>query len=204
MAMRLTGAAAVAVAVFFMGASGIAVAPLAAQEPEPSKTLTPGKGSDLTMAKCAICHDAEHITRARLSRGEWEFNIKNMIERGAPITADEIPLILDYLAAYYNRDSAPPAPDPAAAGGGSGQDPVQRLLTANACTACHGVDNRIVGPSFREIAARYAGDSDAPARLAAKIRQGGAGAWGQVPMPPHPAMADADLREITAWILSRN
>lgn len=202
--MRMTGVATVAAAVFFMGASGIAVAPLAAQEPGPSKTLIPGKGSDLTMAKCAICHDAEHITRARLSRGEWEFNIKNMIERGAPITADEIPVILDYLATYYNRDSAPPPPDPAAAGGGSAQDPVQRLLTANACMACHGLDSKIVGPSFREIAARYAGDNDAPARLAAKIKQGGAGAWGQVPMPPHPAIADADLREMTAWILGRN
>lgn len=202
--MHVARMAAAVAAAFFVGASGIAVAPLAAQEPEPSKTLTPGKGSDLTTAKCAICHDAQHITRARLSRGEWEFNIKNMIERGAPIAPDEIPIILEYLATYYSRDSAPPPPDAStAAGGGSGQDPVQRLLTANACMACHGIDDKIVGPSFREVAARYAGDGGAPARLAVKIKQGGAGAWGQVPMPPHPAISDAELNEIVAWILNR-
>jgi sulfite dehydrogenase len=176
-----------------------------AQDPEPAKTLLPGKGSDLTTARCATCHDAQHITRAKLSRGEWEFNIKNMIERGAPMAPGEIPIILDYLATYYNRDSAAPPPDPAVASFGmdGGGDPVQRLLNANACVACHTLDQRVVGPSFREVAAKFAGDGGAAAKLAKKIKDGGAGSWGNVPMPPHPAIPEADLNQMVGWILQQ-
>jgi sulfite dehydrogenase len=190
----------------FCGIVAAAAAAVLAQEGEPSRTLIPGKGSDLTTARCATCHDAQHITRARLSRGEWEYNIKNMIERGAPIAPAEIPIILEYLATYYNRDSAPPPPDPSAAAfgldSGSG-DPIEKLLAANACVACHTLDKRVVGPSFREVALRYAGEADAAARLANKVKEGGAGNWGSVPMPPNPAIADADLRQLVSWILKQ-
>ena len=181
----------------------IAAAP--AQEPEPAKTLVPGKGSDLTTARCATCHDAQHITRTRLSRGEWEYNIRNMIERGAPVAPHEIPIILDYLAVYYNRDSVPPEPDPAAASFGldGGADPMQKLLAAHACIACHGLDKAVVGPSFRDVAAKYAGQADAPDRLAQKVKQGGSGVWGSVPMPPNAAVSDADIGQLIGWILQQ-
>ncbi len=169
----------------------------AQDEAEPAKTLAPGKGVELTTARCVICHDATHITRTKLSRGEWEFNIKNMIERGAPIAPAEIVPILEYLSAYYNREVAPPA---AAASAGSG-DPMANLLNANACTACHQIDKRVVGPSFKEVAAKYAGDSGAAAKLAAKIKQGGGGVWGAVPMPPNASIADGDLQQLANWIL---
>jgi len=181
----------------------LAIAPSVAQDPEASKTLIPGKGSDLTTARCATCHDAQHITRAKLSRGEWEFNIKNMIERGAPIAAHEIPIILDYLATYYNRDSPAPAAEPAAASFGmdAGGDPVMKLLSANACVACHAVDKRIVGPSFKEVAAKFSADNTAATKLSQKIREGGAGNWGNVPMPPNPAIPPTELDQIVGWIL---
>lgn len=185
----------------------LAVAPSVAQEPEASKTLVPGKGSDLTTARCTTCHDAQHITRARLSRGEWEYNIQNMIERGAPVAPAEVPVILEYLATYYNRDSAPPPPDPQAASygldAGVGSDPVARLLTTHGCVACHQLDKRMVGPSFREVAVKFAGNESAPAVLAKKIREGGAGNWGSVPMPPHPAIAEIELDQIVSWILQQ-
>lgn len=180
--------------------------PLLAQGQAPATALTPGKGSDLTTARCATCHDITHVTRARLSRGEWEYNVKNMIERGAPVAPAEVPVILEYLAAYYNRDTEPPPPSPAAAGAGTGdagQNPVSQLLTANACTACHSVDRQIVGPAFRDIAARYSGDSGASAKLKAKIKAGGSGVWGPVPMPPQPALNDAELQQLVGWILER-
>ncbi len=180
-------------------AAGITLA--SAQDAEPSRTLMPGKGVEITTARCVLCHDAQHITRTRLSRGEWEFNIKNMIERGAPIAPAEIAPILEYLATYYNRDSAPPAADastPAASG-----DAVARLLTANACTACHQIDKRVVGPSFKEVAAKYTGDSTAAGTLAKKIKAGGAGAWGAIPMPPNATVSDADLARLVDWILQQ-
>jgi cytochrome c551/c552 len=182
----------------------LAVAPLSAQEDAP-RTLTPGKGSDLTTARCATCHDARHITRARLSRGQWEDNVQNMKERGAPMAPHEIPIIIEYLATYYNSQTPPPEPDPAAAGHGmsGGDDPVAKLLNAHACTACHTLDKRVVGPSFREVAARFAGDGEAAAKLAKKIRDGGAGSWGSVPMPPHPQVPEADLGQMVGWILQQ-
>ncbi len=184
---------------------GLAIAPSGAQEPEPPLTLIPGKGSDLVTARCATCHDARHITRGRLSRGQWEDNVQNMKERGAPMAPHEIPVIIEYLATYYNSMSPAPAPDPEAASFGmdGGGDPVQKLLNASACMACHTIDKRVVGPSFREVAAKYAGDGGSAARLADKIRKGGAGAWGPVPMPPHPQLSDGDLNQMVAWILQQ-
>lgn len=170
-----------------------------ADEPEPPRTLTPGKGVELTTARCVTCHDATHITRTKLSRGEWEFNIKNMIERGAQIAPGEIAPILEYLATYYNRDVAPPPPTVAAASG----DPVANLLNANACTACHQLDKRVVGPSFKEVAAKYGADSAAAATLATKIKQGGSGVWGAAPMPPNAGLSDADVQQLVAWILQQ-
>lgn len=76
------------------------------------------------------------------------------------------------------------------------------LAKQSACTACHGTANRIVGPSFREIAAKYAGDAGAAARLAAKVREGGVGAWGSIPMPAQPQVREADARELVRWILA--
>ena len=160
--------------------------------------MTPGKGIELTTARCVICHDATHITRTRLSRGEWEFSIKNMIERGAPIAPHEIAPILEYLALYYNRDVAPPAPVAVVSG-----DAVSNLLNTNACFACHQVDKRVIGPSFREIAAKYAADGTAVSTLARKIKQGGNGAWGTVPMPPNAGVSDTDLKRIVSWILGQ-
>jgi cytochrome c551/c552/cytochrome c553 len=73
------------------------------------------------------------------------------------------------------------------------------LLKQHACTACHDAEQRIVGPSFREIGARHAGRPDAVAYLAGRIRNGGTGQWGAVPMPPQP-LGDADARAIAQWL----
>ncbi len=181
--------------------AGLAIAPLAAQDAAPSKTLIPGKGADLTMAKCAICHDITHVTRSRLSREEWEDNIKVMIARGMPIEAHEIPVIVDYLATYYNRDKAPPPAEAAAPV--SAPLSIDRVVATHGCTACHATDKRLVGPAFREIAAKYRGQDGAAAHLARKVKEGGAGAWGPVPMPPHPQIADDELTRIAGWVLQQ-
>ena len=66
------------------------------------------------------------------------------------------------------------------------------LAQKNACVACHGVDKKIVGPAYRDVAKKYAGQKDAVALLSESIRKGGAGKWGPVPMPAQPALSDAD------------
>lgn len=164
--------------------------------------LISGPGSVLTETKCKICHELQHIRRTPLSRGEWADNLKNMKERGTPMTDAEQAVILDYLSVYYNREKPAPAPSADTLATAS-DDPMEKLLGVNGCTACHAVDKRVVGPAFREVAAKYAGDGGAPARLAAKIRAGGQGAWGNVPMPPNPALSEKDLHALAGWVLQQ-
>jgi len=161
--------------------------------------LIPGPGSTLTENKCKICHELQHIRRQPLSPGEWADNLKNMKERGTPMSEAEMAQILEYLSTYYNRDKPAPAPgaDTLAAGG---DDPVQKLLNAHGCTGCHSLEARVVGPSFREVAAKY--DASSANLLAKKIREGGKGAWGEIPMPPNPGVSEADARTLVTWVLS--
>jgi cytochrome c len=76
------------------------------------------------------------------------------------------------------------------------------LLNKNGCAACHAADKKLVGPSYKEIAGKYRGDAVAPMKLAAKVKAGGSGVWGQLPMPPNPQVKDDDLKQMIAFILS--
>jgi cytochrome c551/c552 len=90
---------------------------------------------------------------------------------------------------------------PAASVQNAGDDGA-RLVRQNACIACHGMTNKIVGPGFSEIAARYKGNAAAEAQLMAKIKNGGGGAWGALPMPAQAHIKDADIKTMVQWILS--
>ena len=76
------------------------------------------------------------------------------------------------------------------------------LATRNGCMACHGVANKIVGPGYNEVQARYKDQPDAAARLAAKVKNGGQGVWGAVPMPPNSQLNDGDITALVQWILT--
>jgi cytochrome c len=76
------------------------------------------------------------------------------------------------------------------------------LVRANDCISCHAVDRKVVGPAYRNVAKKYRGQPDAVQKLSQKIKQGGFGDWGQVPMTPHPALTGSQLSEMVAWILS--
>lgn len=70
------------------------------------------------------------------------------------------------------------------------------------CLGCHGIANKVVGPGFREVADKYKADKAAEATLIAKVRAGGAGTWGQIPMPPQAGPKDDELKAIVGWILA--
>jgi len=89
----------------------------------------------------------------------------------------------------------------APAGAAGGPNP-RDLANRNACLACHGVEQRLVGPSLREIGAKYAGRPDGEAYVTGKIKAGGVGVWGQVPMPAQPALKDEDARVLARWIVA--
>ena len=70
------------------------------------------------------------------------------------------------------------------------------------CLACHSVNKKIIGPAYKDVAAKYRGDKGAEARLVAKVKNGGSGVWGQIPMPPNSAVPDADVKALVKWVLS--
>lgn len=80
-------------------------------------------------------------------------------------------------------------------------DPAQ-LAQQKGCLACHSVDKKIVGPAYKDVAKKYAGQAGAADKLAAKIQKGGSGSWGTVPMPPN-NVTPAEAKELATWVLSQ-
>ncbi len=78
----------------------------------------------------------------------------------------------------------------------------QALATAKNCMACHAVDKKLVGPSYKDVAAKYAGQAGAADKLAQKIIKGGSGVWGPVPMPANAQVNEADAKKLAAWVLT--
>jgi cytochrome c len=78
----------------------------------------------------------------------------------------------------------------------------QALATAKNCMACHAVDKKVVGPGYKEVAAKYAGQKDAVDKLAGKILKGGSGVFGVVPMPANTQVSEAEAKKLAAWVLS--
>jgi cytochrome c len=78
----------------------------------------------------------------------------------------------------------------------------EELAKKNACTACHAIDKKIVGPAYKDVANKYRGDKTAEAKLIEKVKKGGSGVWGQVPMPPNTQVSDADVKTLVQWVLS--
>jgi cytochrome c len=78
----------------------------------------------------------------------------------------------------------------------------QALATSKNCMACHAMDKKLVGPSYKDVAKKYAGQKDAADKLATKIVKGGSGVWGAIPMPANPQVNEADAKKLAAWVLA--
>lgn len=77
-----------------------------------------------------------------------------------------------------------------------------QLAESRNCMSCHQIDTKRVGPAYKDVAAKYAGQPDAAARLVQKVMKGGAGVWGPVPMPANPQVSEAEAKQLVQWILS--
>ena len=78
----------------------------------------------------------------------------------------------------------------------------QALAAAKNCLACHNIDRKVVGPAYKDVAAKYRGDKTAPSRLVAKVMEGGGGVWGVVKMPSNPQVTEAEAKKLVTWVLS--
>ena len=77
------------------------------------------------------------------------------------------------------------------------------LAKAKNCMSCHAVASKLVGPAFKDVAAKYAGQKDAENKLVAKVMKGGSGSWGAVPMPANPQVSEAETRTLVKWVLAQ-
>ena len=179
-------------------------------------------GYRLVQQNCLTCHSAQYVQYQPPSspRGYWDATVKKMKKPfGAPFAEEDIPAMVDYLVKTYGAERgaqaaavmpavAAPAQSSAQPAASAMSAPAtvsspEKLLAANGCLACHAVDKKIVGPAFKDVAAKYAGKPDAVGQLAQSIRMGGAGKWGEVPMPPFSQLEDGELKTLAAWVLGR-
>ncbi len=79
----------------------------------------------------------------------------------------------------------------------------EALAQKSGCMACHAIDKKLVGPAYKDVAAKYRGQKDAEAKLVKKVKEGGTGVWGTVPMPPNSHVQDADIKALVKWVLSQ-
>lgn len=79
----------------------------------------------------------------------------------------------------------------------------QQLAQQKNCMACHAIDKKVVGPAYKEVAAKYAGQKDAVEKLTQKVLKGGSGTWGAVPMPANPQVTEAEAKTLVTWVLSQ-
>ena len=78
----------------------------------------------------------------------------------------------------------------------------EAMMKKDGCAACHAIDKKLVGPAYIDVAAKYKTDKNAVATLTKKVKEGGSGVWGQIPMPPNAAVPEADVKELVTWILA--
>jgi len=187
--------------------------------PETAK-LKPSNLAGYTIAtqKCGICHSADYISfqPPGMNQTQWTAEMKKMQHvYGAPIDDTEIKLLGIYLAVVYGDASSVTSEDraltatssPAAvAAGAHSQESAgaaQTLLGSNGCLGCHALNQKIVGPAYRDVAARYKSDANALGKVESSIRAGGMGNWGQVPMPPFENLSAAQLKTLAEFVLAR-
>ena len=170
-------------------------------------------GYALAEQKCGICHSADYINYQApgLSQKQWTAEANKMQHSyGAPLDERDIASIGAYLAVAYGSAKASDADVIAASPKPAKDDEnpnaaidVQALLNSNACVGCHAVDRKVVGPAFHEVAAKYKANPDAMANVIASIRNGGVGRWGDVPMPPMPALTEAQAKALATYVLKQ-
>lgn len=171
----------------------------------------PGYG--LAQQKCGICHSADYVNYQApdLTQAQWTGEVTKMREvYGAPLDERDIARIGAFLAVAYGSAKATDASVIAASPKVTTQveNPdapidVQALLSSNACVGCHAVDKKVVGPAFHEVAEKYKANPDATTEVAASIREGGIDRWGDVPMPPMPALTEAQAKALAAYVLKQ-
>ena len=123
-----------------------------------------------------------------------------VVEEAAPAVAEETAAASTEPVAEETAASAEAVADAAATAEAGGD--ALALATSSGCMACHQVDTKVVGPAYKDVSAKYKDDAGALDMLSAKVKAGGVGTWGQIPMPPNAHVSDENIRTIVEWVLT--
>ncbi|UVL42432.1 c-type cytochrome [Pseudomonas sp. B21-040] len=191
-------------------------APLSITLPPETAVLKPSAlpGYPLAQQKCSICHSADYINfqPPGMTLAQWTAEAGKMQHvYGAPISDQDVSTIGVYLAVTYGSAQTSDADVQAALNPSAGPPPAapaakvdaMALLQSNGCLACHSIDQKVVGPAYHAVAAKYAGDPQALVKVASSIQHGGTGKWGNIPMPPFAQISPDNLQTLATFILQQ-
>lgn len=188
-------------------------APMSIQLPEETAKLKESihPGYIIAQQKCSICHSADYINLQPpgMNLKQWTAEVGKMQHAyGAPVTDEDIKVIGEYLATTYGSEKLAavtlPVITPLQSSTASNDVVnVKTLLANNACLGCHAIMQKIVGPAYHDVVERYRKNPKALETLMANIKAGGSNKWSAVPMPPFPALTDAELKALAQFVLSQ-
>ena len=203
---KMVGLALAASAIF----SSVRAAEVTIQLPPELNAFKQDVGAEIANAQCLICHSAEYVTtQPPFPRAFWKGSVEKMQQKyGAMIPEAQVEPLVDYLVKNYGLHTngiaaaAPPvSPVSVALVARSESTDGQKIANKYGCFGCHHVSMKIVGPAYRDIAAKYKTDAAAASKIEQQVHKGGSGKWGPMIMPPFPQVSEAETKILTEWIL---
>lgn len=161
-------------------------------------------GAEIANGQCLTCHSVEYVSiQPPMQRAFWKAEVQKMQQKyGAPIPDEQVEAVVDYLARNYGlaTNGSPAAALQTAPLRALASD-AQQIAIKYGCINCHGASTKVVGPAFRDVAAKYKTDSAAIAKIDEQVHKGGSGKWGPIIMPPFPQISAAETKVLADWIL---
>ena len=182
-------------------------APVEIQLPPEVNAFKQDAGAEIANAQCLICHSVEYVSmQPPFLRSFWKSSVQKMQQKyGATIPDAQVESLVDYLTKNYGAagSAAPIATTPTrvvqASSAGTLSGP--QIAAKYGCFGCHNANIKIVGPAYRDIAAKYKSDPEATAKIQQQISHGGSGKWGPIIMPPFPQVTASETKLLVDWIL---
>lgn len=195
----------------FSAAVHLCAKPVTIQLPAETISFKPDAGAEFANGQCLVCHSVEYVaTQPKKDRVFWAAAVKKMSDKfGAQTPPEQIEPLLDYLVKNYgvittNAVATTPSTNQSTqVSTTTTPSDGPKVAMKYGCLACHNVNYKIVGPAYREIAAKYKSDAHAAAKIEEQIQKGGSGKWGPTLMPPFPQVSSSDRKVLVDWILGQ-
>lgn len=161
-------------------------------------------GADLANAQCLTCHSADYASmQPPMPAKFWRGAVEKMIGKyGAPISTNDIDALVGYFSVNYGTEKTNVTATIAKTETSPSMD-AKALAIKNGCFNCHQVGMKIIGPAYKDVAAKYKNDPEALAKVSHQITDGGYGKWGPIPMPPFKQLSTAEVKTLAEWVLSQ-